>query len=78
MTEARRTGNRKSPSNAFARALRDLALPFFLRMGVKNVQRVYSYRIDWDEPIAHAPSEQPLAYTRHQALAATGSNVESG
>lgn len=49
---ARRTGNQKSPSGAFGRAVRDLVLPLFLGMGVKAVEPVYSYRVDWDERVA--------------------------
>ncbi len=50
--EARRTGNHKAPSNAITRGIRDLVLPFFLKMGVKNTEEVYSYRVDWDEKVA--------------------------
>ena len=49
---ARRTGNQKAPANAVTRGLRDLALPLFLKMGVKQIERVYSYRVDWDEKVA--------------------------
>jgi FAD-dependent urate hydroxylase len=27
-------------------------LPFFLKMGVKAVEPVYAYRVDWDERAA--------------------------
>jgi 2-polyprenyl-6-methoxyphenol hydroxylase-like FAD-dependent oxidoreductase len=49
---ARRTGNHKSPSGAFGRRVRDLVLPFFLKMGVKATEPVYSHRVDWDEKVA--------------------------
>ena len=49
---ARRNGSRKSPTNALTRGIRDLVLPFFLKIGVKNSQRAYSYRVDWDEKVA--------------------------
>jgi len=49
---ARRTGNQKVPSNALTRSLRDLVLPFFLKMGVKDAERIYSYRVGWDEKVA--------------------------
>jgi len=49
--QARRTGNQKSPGNAFGRAVRDLILPFFLKQGVKQVQWIYEYRVDWDEKV---------------------------
>jgi len=49
---ARRTGNQEVPSNALTRSPRDLVLPFFLKMGVKDTERIYSYRVDWDEKVA--------------------------
>jgi FAD-dependent urate hydroxylase len=49
---ARRMGNQKSPSGAFGRRVRDLVLPFFLKIGVKATEPVYSYRVDWDEKVA--------------------------
>jgi FAD-dependent urate hydroxylase len=49
---ARRMGNQKGPSGAFGRAVRDLVLPFFLKMGVKAIEPVYAYRVDWDEKAA--------------------------
>ena len=48
---ARRTGNQKAPSNGLARTLRDLVLPFFLKMGVKSAEQAYAYHVDWDEPV---------------------------
>ena len=48
---ARRAGNRKSPTGSLGRAARDLVLPFFLRMGVKAIEPVYSYRVPWDEKV---------------------------
>ena len=49
---ARRTGKGKVPSNALTRSLRDLVLPFFLKMGIKEAERIHSYRVDWDEKVA--------------------------
>lgn len=49
---ARRTGNQKAPSNALTRGLRDLLLPFFLKMGARDAERVYSYKVDWDQKVA--------------------------
>ena len=49
---ARRTGKGKVPSNALTRDLRDLVLPFFRKMGVKDAKRIHSYRVDWDEKVA--------------------------
>jgi len=48
---ARRTGNQKAPTNAVTRALRDVVLPLFLKMGVKAAQQVYTYRVNWDERV---------------------------
>jgi 2-polyprenyl-6-methoxyphenol hydroxylase-like FAD-dependent oxidoreductase len=52
VAEARRMGNQKAPSNSVTRGLRDLVLPFFLKLGVKQAQRVYAYRVDWDRKVA--------------------------
>ncbi|MHC5905826.1 FAD-dependent oxidoreductase [Streptomyces sp. S6] len=49
--EARRTGSQKAPTNTLTRGLRDMVLPFFLRLGVKSTERIYQYRVDWDEPV---------------------------
>ncbi|MGH2354173.1 MAG: FAD-dependent oxidoreductase [Chloroflexota bacterium] len=49
---ARRTGHQKVPTNALTRGLRDLVLPFFLKQGVKSAERVYAYRVDWDQQAA--------------------------
>lgn len=50
LVEAARTnGGRKSPINVLTRGIRDLVLPFFLRMGLKSAEKAYSYRVDWDE-----------------------------
>ena len=50
--EASKNGSRKAPTNALTRAIRDLVLPFFLKMGVKNAREAYSYRVDWEEDVA--------------------------
>jgi len=50
--EARRNGSRKAPTNVVTRAIRDLVLPLFLKMGVKNARKAYSYKVDWDEKVA--------------------------
>lgn len=46
---ARKNGGRKAPTNVLTRSIRDLVLPFFLKMGVKNAEKAYSYRVDWGE-----------------------------
>ncbi|WP_267643496.1 FAD-dependent oxidoreductase [Haloarchaeobius amylolyticus] len=48
---SRETGNQKAPSNIVARKIRDLILPFFLKRGVENFEKIYSYRVDWAEPV---------------------------
>ncbi|EPD95891.1 MULTISPECIES: FAD-dependent monooxygenase [Streptomyces] len=52
--EGRKTGNQKAAANGFQRAVRDLVLPFFLKLGVKATEPVYSYRVDWEEPVTAA------------------------
>lgn len=49
---ARRNGGRKTPTNALARGIRDLVLPFFLKLGLKDAKKAYAYRVDWDEKVA--------------------------
>lgn len=48
---SRETGNQKAPSNLVTRTVRDLVLPFFLKRGVESFEQIYSYRVDWDEPV---------------------------
>jgi 2-polyprenyl-6-methoxyphenol hydroxylase-like FAD-dependent oxidoreductase len=50
--EARRNRDRKAPTNALTRGLRDLVLPFFLEMGIENARKAYSYTVDRDEKVA--------------------------
>ncbi|MDX3451237.1 FAD-dependent monooxygenase [Streptomyces sp. ME02-8801-2C] len=49
--EGRRTGNQKAAPNGLQRAVRDLVLPFFLKLGVKATIPVYTYRVAWDEKV---------------------------
>lgn len=42
---ARRNGSGKAPSNAFAETVRDLVLPFFLRLGGAAQSSMYDYRV---------------------------------
>lgn len=49
---ARRMGSRKAAPNGIARAVRDLTLPFFLKLGAKDADRVAAYRVDWGERVA--------------------------
>jgi FAD-dependent urate hydroxylase len=48
---SRETGNQKAPSNLVTRKVRDLMLPFFLKRGVGSFEKIYSYRVDWNEPV---------------------------
>ncbi|WP_267643913.1 FAD-dependent oxidoreductase [Haloarchaeobius amylolyticus] len=48
---SRETGNQKAPSNLVTRKIRDLVLPFFLKRGVEKFEKIYSYRVDWSEPV---------------------------
>jgi len=43
---ARRNGSGKAPSNPLAESVRDLVLPFFLRLGGAAQERAYGYRVD--------------------------------
>jgi FAD-dependent urate hydroxylase len=51
---ARRNGSRKAPTNVLTRGIRDLVLPFFIKMAVKNAGKAYSYRVEWDEEVEPA------------------------
>jgi len=44
--QTRRTGAQKSPG-PIGRAIRDLVLPFFVKMQVGKTTSLYSYHIDW-------------------------------
>ncbi len=46
---ARRNGSRKAPTTALTRSVRDLMLPLFLKLGVRNAAKAHSYRVDWEE-----------------------------
>ncbi|WP_369249789.1 FAD-dependent monooxygenase [Streptomyces sp. R41] len=52
--QARRTGGHMTPAGPVGRALRDLMLPFFLRLSLKNAESVYGYRVDWSSPVTAA------------------------
>jgi 2-polyprenyl-6-methoxyphenol hydroxylase-like FAD-dependent oxidoreductase len=45
--EARRQGSRKTAVGPIVRRVRDLLLPVFLRLGVRNLRKIYDYRVDW-------------------------------
>jgi len=48
---SRTTGHQKAPSNALARKVRDTVLPFFLKRGVENFERIHSYRVVWADAV---------------------------
>lgn len=48
---SRETGTQKAPSNLITRKVRDLVLPYFLKRGVESLEQIYSYRVDWSEPV---------------------------
>jgi 2-polyprenyl-6-methoxyphenol hydroxylase-like FAD-dependent oxidoreductase len=50
--EARRSGNQKAMPNVFARWLRDLVLPFFLKKGLRDAEQVFAHRVVWEERVA--------------------------
>jgi FAD-dependent urate hydroxylase len=70
--EARRNSGRKAPTNALTRGIRDLILPFFLKMSAGKAGEVYSYRVDWEEPAW--PTGRDLAEGK---LDMRGSHVKS-
>ncbi len=47
---ARRTGQRKTVANPLAGWVRDLMLPFFIKLGASSMDWVYEYRVDWEQP----------------------------
>jgi 2-polyprenyl-6-methoxyphenol hydroxylase-like FAD-dependent oxidoreductase len=46
--QARQTGSQKAPSGWFARKVRDLVLPIFLRKGAQAAQALYAFPLDWN------------------------------
>lgn len=50
--QARRTGSGKVATNPVAVWLRDLVLPFFIRMGAKASEPVLSYKVEWEQEVA--------------------------
>jgi len=55
---SRETGNQKAPSNPVTRKIRDLILPFYLKRGVENFERIYSCRVDWNESVTPFSEQQ--------------------
>lgn len=49
--QARRNGSRKIPHPVMG-WVRDLALPLFLKLGVREVTQTYAYKIAWDEKVS--------------------------
>lgn len=43
---------RRSDSQAIMGWIRDLVLPFFIKMGAKSMDWVHSYRVEWDRKVA--------------------------
>ncbi|MEU0005710.1 NAD(P)/FAD-dependent oxidoreductase [Streptomyces sp. NPDC006314] len=52
--QARRTGGQMTPAGPVGRAVRDLMLPVFLKLGLRNAESVYGYRVDWSTPVTAA------------------------
>ena len=52
--QSRRTGRQKAPRGWFGRKVRDLILPTFLRKGAQAAHRLYTFPLDWNDPIAPA------------------------
>jgi 2-polyprenyl-6-methoxyphenol hydroxylase-like FAD-dependent oxidoreductase len=51
---ARKTSGGKAPANVLTRAIRDLVLPFFIKIGVRKAREAHSYRVEWDEEVEPA------------------------
>jgi FAD-dependent urate hydroxylase len=49
---ARRNGSGKAVSGAVSEWFRDRMLPFFLRLGASGQSKMYSYRLEWNQPRA--------------------------
>jgi hypothetical protein len=49
--QARRIGDRKVPG-LVSGWFRDLLLAWFLKAGDNSMDRVYSYKVDWDQKVA--------------------------
>ena len=47
-----RAGGKWAAGNPVSRGIRDLLLPVFLRMGLKELRDVYRYRVEWEERAA--------------------------
>ena len=60
--EARRSGDRKV-AGPLGRILRNMLLPFFLRLGEKHSREAFAYRIDWDG----SPATDDTWLRRHAA-----------
>ena len=58
---SRERGNNKAASNPVARWFRDLMLPFFLKSLANStaLDWVYSYKVEWDAPVAGAVEAVP-------------------
>lgn len=54
--DARRNSDQKGPTNMITRRIRDIVLPFFLKIGVKSARQYYSYEINWNEKITNDAS----------------------
>jgi hypothetical protein len=62
--EARRNSSRKAPMNVLTRRIPDLVLPFFLKIGDKNAEKAYAYRVDWGG-VTDSPSAGAATTSRH-------------
>jgi 2-polyprenyl-6-methoxyphenol hydroxylase-like FAD-dependent oxidoreductase len=50
--QSRRNGSRKTASGPIGDWIRDRVLPFFLRLGTKEQERQYAYRVAWSDRYA--------------------------
>ena len=63
--QARRNGSRKIPHPVMG-WVRDLALPFFLKLGMREAAQMYSYKVVWDQKV------RVQEHTSDRAYAASG------
>lgn len=61
--QSRRNGSRKIPHPVMG-WVRDLSLPLFLKLGVREATRLYSHKVAWDEKVR---AQEPTSERTHAA-----------
>lgn len=57
--QARRNGNRKIPHPVMG-WMRDLTLPFFLKLAARAATQIYTYKVSWDRKVGMQLTEKLL------------------